>query len=126
MTHSITDILFPFAIALLAVTFIDVFGSITSRKWKYNYGYLTLASLLVYTAIGYHLAPKLSLVWALIVGGLVGIYDSTIGWKLAVLLNANMGSRKEAALKSPTSSRVLLMIVISTFFGSIGALLALY
>jgi hypothetical protein len=55
---------------------------------------------------------------------LVGIYDGTIGWRLAIILNANMGEQKEAALKMDTQTRILFMIIISTFFGFLGALLA--
>lgn len=124
MPANITELLVAIAVGLLAVTFIDVFGSITSRKWKYNYAYLSPLSFAVYTAIGYYITPKFSMNLALILGSLVGMYDATIGWKLAILLNANMGSQKDAALKRDSLSRVIFMIIVATLFGVIGAMLA--
>jgi hypothetical protein len=121
---SIYGLLLPVVFGLFAVTLIDVLGSITSRKWNYNYAYLTPLSFIVYTMIGYYVSQTTSLNWALIIGSLVGIYDGTIGWRLAIIFNANMGEQKEAALKMDTQTRILFMIIISTLFGFLGALLA--
>jgi hypothetical protein len=121
---SINEIFLSGALGIFAVTLIDVLGSITSRKWNYNYAYLTPLSFVVYTMIGYYVSQTASLNWALIIGSLVGIYDGTIGWRLAIIFNANMGEQKEAALKMDTQTRILFMIIISTFFGFLGTLLA--
>lgn len=119
-----TEIFFPIAMGILVVTLIDVVGSITSRKWNYNYAYLSPLSFMVYTMIGYYVSSMTSLSLALMTGSLVAVYDGTIGWRLALLLNANMGPQKEAALKQDAATRVLFMIMVSTFFGFIGALFA--
>jgi len=124
MMASTTEIFFPIAMGILAVTVIDVVGSITSRKWHYNYAYLSPLSFMVYTIIGYYVSSTTSLNWALMIGSVVGVYDGTIGWRLALLLNANMGPQKEAALKQDAATRILFMIMISAFFGFIGAILS--
>lgn len=120
----LNEMLLPIIFGILAVTTVDVFGSITSRKWYYNYALLTPLSFLIYTMIGYFVSSSQSLTSAILTGSLVGIYDGTIGWKIAIILNANMGSHKEAAIKTDSSSRIVFMIVVSTFFGFLGALIA--
>jgi hypothetical protein len=120
----ISETFYILAFGIFAVTLIDVFGSITSRTWNYNYASLTPLSFAVYTMIGYGLSQNVSLSSTLSISSLVGIYDATIGWKIAIILNANMGSQKEAALKMNTSTRIFSMIMISAFFGLLGAMLA--
>jgi hypothetical protein len=107
-------------VGIVTVTLIDVLGSITSRKLSYPYKHLTVISFIVYTYIGYYISRIAGLESALMVGSVVGIYDGTIGWKLAIILEANMGAQKEEALKMTTMSRILLMIGFSSVFGSLG------
>lgn len=109
---------------ILAVTLIDVLGSITSRKLNYNYTYLTPLSFGAYAMLGYHVSGNTSLSWALLISSIVGVYDGTIGWKLAIMLDANMGPEKEAALKVDTATRMVYMIFISTFFAFLGSTMA--
>jgi hypothetical protein len=109
---------------ILAVTAIDVLGSITSRKWNYNYGYLTPLSFLTYTLIGYYLSLSSTLNWTMLITCLVGIYDGTVGWRIAVILNANMGTYKDEALKTSVGSRILYMIIVGAGFGFLGYFLA--
>jgi len=110
---------------ILAITTIDVAGSITSRKWNYNYVYLTPISFLVYTSLGYF-GYKYSgnLTWTMIVTAIVGIYDGTIGWKISTVLNANFGKFKESNSKLSLSDRIIGMITISAIFAFIGYSLA--
>ena len=118
------QLLLIIGVGIVTVTAIDVLGSITSRKLNYPYRHLTVVSFGVYTFIGYYIARIAGLESALMVGGVVGIYDGTIGWKLAFILEANMGAQKEEALKMTTISRILFMIGISSIFGSLGYFLA--
>jgi hypothetical protein len=123
MAASMNEIFLSIIFSILAVTLIDVFGSITSRKWNYNYAYLTPLSFSVYLLIGYHVSQNASLSWALLVSCIVGVYDGTIGWRLAVILNANMGTQRDAALKIDTPTRMLYMVLISTLFAFIGSVI---
>jgi hypothetical protein len=123
MTYLTESFLFIF-LGIIAVTIIDVIGSITSRKLNYNYAYLTPLSFIVYTLIGYFVSQNGNLYWALLSACIVGIYDGTVGWKLAVILNANFGRFKEQNLKMNIYSRVFGMIAVGTVFGYLGYIMS--
>jgi hypothetical protein len=80
------QLLLVICVGISTVTVIDVLGSITSRKLNYLYSHLTVISLIVYTFIGYYISKIAGLESALMVGAVVGIYDGTVGWKLALIL----------------------------------------
>ncbi len=110
---------------VLAVTIIDSLGSITSRKWNYNYTYPSPISFLVYTSLGYFGCKYLSnLTWALIIPAIVGIYDSTVGRKISAVFNANFGKYREGNESLSLKNRVLSMIGVSALFAFIGYSLA--
>jgi hypothetical protein len=108
-------------VGVFAITVIYSVGSITSRKWNYNYVYLSIFSFLVYTAIGYFGHRLLgNLTWSLVVAALVGIFDGTVGWKISTALNANFGKYKQGNIDTKLSDRVFGMIGVSAFFAFIG------
>ena len=82
MSLNLMDILILLALGIVAVTTIDVLGSISSRKLNYKYAYLTPISFLIYFCIGYHGHSIATLAWTLITACLVGIYDGTIGLEI--------------------------------------------
>lgn len=112
MTNHI-EVLVLFVAGLLCVTAIDTIGSITSRKWKYNYAYLSVLSFMVYAAIGYA-GHRLSIgqQWSLITAALVGVYDASVGWKISVALKANWGRLKQQVENEKLSNQVFVMILI--------------
>jgi len=118
------ELLSVLGIGIIAVTSIDVLGSISSRKMNFNYVYLSPFSIIVYGLIGYLTYPIATLIWALLIGCTVGIYDGTIGWRLSIILNANFGQYKEQTLKMNMTSRIVRMLFVSSFFGSIGFAIA--
>jgi len=120
----IKQLILAFGFGIGSISAIDVLGSITSRKWKYNYAYLTPLSFVVYTMLGYYTSQIATLNWTLLVGFMVGIYDGTIGWKLAIVLEANFGKFKEQNLKTNTVQRISFMILVSGVFGFAGVFLA--
>jgi len=109
---------------IIAVTVIDALGSFTSRKLRYNYAYLTPLSFAVYTFIGFYVSKISQLDSAIMANCLVGIYDGTIGWKIAVSLDANMGAQKEEALNRPATSRIAFMVIVGAAFACLGHWLA--
>ena len=124
MILDLSRLLSLFGFGLLAVTMIDVLGSISSRKFNYKYVYLTPVSFLVYAIVGYsgyHLATFL---WTLTIACTIGIYDGTVGWRLSIILNANFGDKEEYAKGLSLASRISGMIMMSGFFGLIGFLAA--
>lgn len=111
------EVLALLAGGLLCVTVIDTLGSITSRKWNYNYTYLSVLSFMVYAAIGYagH-GLDIGREWSLITAALVGVYDAIVGWKISVALKANWGKMKQQVEEQKLSDQVFAMILISVVF----------
>lgn len=119
-----TEVFLALLTGVLAITLIDVFGSITSRRWNYHYGYLTPLSFAVYTMIGYSVSLFANMNIALSVACIVGIYDGTIGWKIALALRANMGNIEVRSQGLNVSSRIIYMILVGTVFGYLGYLIS--
>jgi hypothetical protein len=67
------EMFYSITFGIVAVTLIDVLGSITSRKWNYNYALLTPLSFGVYTMIGYYVSETRSLNSALLIGSSWGL-----------------------------------------------------
>lgn len=124
MTSDLTSLVVLFASGLVAVTTIDVLGSISSRKLNYKYVYLTPLSFLVYFFMGYQGHFIATLPWTLIIVCLTGIYDGTIGWRLAIILKANFADKAEQMKSLSLSSRISSMIIISGMFGLSGFIVA--
>jgi hypothetical protein len=124
MTLNLMNIIILFASGLLAVTTIDVLGSVSSRRMNYRYVYLTPISFLVYFCMGYQGHFIATLPWILVIVCLTGIYDGTIGWRLSIILNANFADKEEYTKNLTLSSRISGMIVMSGIFGFLGFMTA--
>jgi len=124
MTSELTDLLLLCGFGLLTITLVDVLGSITSRKLTYKYVYLTPVSLIIYGLIGYVGYQIGSLMWTLLIAGIIGIYDGTIGWRLSIVLKANFGDKGEQAGNLTLSSRITGMAIVSCVFGLLGFVIA--
>ncbi len=94
----------PFLIGgLISVTIIDTAGAIASRRLGFNYGYLTFASLIVYTLIGSFVSKKLGLDIAILISLIISFYEGTVGYMLSKKLNANTGLTDEELQKLTVS-----------------------
>src|SRR5690242_8521726 len=113
-----------FALGIIAVTIIDVLGSLSSIKLNYKYVYLTPISLLVYFLIGYQWHFIATLLWTMILVCLIGIYDGTIGWRLSIILKANFADQEERTKNLTISCRILGIVFVSGFFAFLGFLVA--
>jgi len=60
------------------------------------------------------------------VTGLLGLFDGTIGLKLSIHFNANMGISKERMDKMENVRTSILMIIVGLLFGSLGFMIAAY
>ena len=109
---------------LLAITFLDTIGAIASRKFKFLYTFLTVLSLMVYTALGYFVASNYNAGAAIMSACLVGIYDATAGWNICTRLNANFGLSDEQIEQITMPRRITTMLIMASAFGYIGSLMA--
>ena len=124
MTFDLLSSLRLLALGIVAITIIDILGSVSSRKLNYKYVYGAPVSLFVYCLIGYKGHHTTTLPWTLLIVCLVGIYDGTVGWWLSVVLKANFADREERAKSVSRLSRIVSMMLISGFFGLIGFFIA--
>ncbi|MEI9944175.1 MAG: hypothetical protein WDN26_08100 [Chitinophagaceae bacterium] len=105
-------------IGLVLITLIDIGGSILSRRLHFNYTFLSVLSFFVYTLVGYLSSKQFELNTAIFLTGFLGLYDSTIGHKLAIRFKANTGM--EEYKKTATVATIIVMIVIAMLFGLLG------
>lgn len=115
-----TELFTIFGAGILAVTLIDVLGSISSRKMNYTYAYLSPLSFLVYGLVGYYAYHTATITWMYLISCVVGVYDGTIGWKLSIILKANFGKYEESSKTMSPSMRIAGMLLVSGVFGYIG------
>lgn len=83
--------LFYFITAIGLVTVIDTAGALASRYLGFKYEYLSVFSVAVYFGAGYFLGQYYSSFITLILGFLIGVYDGSVGFRLALLCKANYG-----------------------------------
>jgi hypothetical protein len=111
---------------LVLITAIDTLGAIASRKFNFNYAYLSVLSFAVHIALGYFVSLQYGLSGAIVASAVAGLYDATIGFKLSIHLNANNGLSKEEALKTLNVKTVITVACISMVFGIVGYALSLF
>lgn len=105
---------------ILAVVLLDSIGSIASRKLNFNYGLLSPLSMLIFGMVGALAAQASSLYIGIGIATIVGLVDATVGWKISVLLNANMGSLEEDDLKFDITT-VVFTVLFAVVCGFVGA-----
>ena len=112
--------LFPvLLIGMASVTVIDTLGAVASRKLRFEYGYLTVLSLSVYTYIGYIVSLDFGLEPAIGTNCLIGLYDATVG----LWLSARMGAfSKNPALHREAKGifSIVTMLMVALIFSTIG------
>ena len=111
-----------FLAGLLAIALIDTVGAIASRVFRFNYAYLSILSLVVYTAMGYLVARKAGFSIALLVNLALGFFDATVGLKLSMWAKANLGAYKDEVENTPVTHMLTIMLFVSMFFAYIGYL----
>jgi hypothetical protein len=114
------EILMAILLGILIVTLIDSIGSITSRRFNFNYGWFIIFSILTYTLIPYYLSKKTSFEIALISNCIIGIYDATIGYKISLILKANNGAVLEDDSKMTLPLRLVIVLVLSFILAYLG------
>lgn len=109
---------------LLVVTLIATVGAIASRKFNFQYTWLSLASAILYTWFGYIIAHEFDLLMALIVNNVIGFYDATVGLKLCIVCKANFRMVDEEVELPSTQFSVATMMFVSTALTFLGYLFA--
>ncbi len=105
-------ILIVIVTGILAITFIDVVGSIASRRLNFDYGWFAILSIIVYSYIGYYMAIKASFEITLVAALIVGIYDAIVGHKISQKLKATVRMTDEEKEVFTPALRLTTMIVL--------------
>lgn len=74
---------------LIAVVLIDTIGSITSRELNFDYSLLSFVSFIIYGTACFFATRAKNLKTGIIYGMILGFFDSTVGLKISILLQAN-------------------------------------
>jgi hypothetical protein len=110
-------------IAMVGVVWFDATASVLSRVLHFDYSYLIPVSLLIYVVVGYWGAHRRGFLFGILLGGLTGLGDSTLGW----FVSKQIGAFTSSAVP-PMSPAVLLVVIIfktvsGVILGLIGAAL---
>lgn len=81
-------------IGALTIGLYDAIASISSRQFNFNYSILAAGSFIIYVTFGFISAKGNSLKTGVWVAAGVGLFDSTAGWEISMLLHANTGNVK--------------------------------
>ncbi|HMG94494.1 MAG TPA: hypothetical protein VK589_30755 [Chryseolinea sp.] len=104
-------------IALLAVGLIDILGSVTSRLLDFNYSYLSPISFVIYGTTAFLATRNRNLATGVLFGASLDLFDSTIGLKISMFLNANTG---DSVIELTTVLWVLTAIVMTALGALVG------
>ena len=113
-------------IGILAIFLFDILGSLTSRWIGFNYEYLTPLSFLIYCTISFLATRKANLKAGVWYNVLMGLFDSTIGWLVSIILEANTGDINiQPYSVNFFIMMVISMVIIASVMGLIGGGIAL-
>jgi hypothetical protein len=124
MTHLLT-ILIYIIIAVVLVSIVATAGAWASHKLNFNYGYLTIATIIIYTGTTYLIAKQTNLYTLIYLSmALVCIYDAIVGWKLALFFNARMNLTEEQMQKVTIKYRLSAALLFLLICGIAGVIIA--
>jgi hypothetical protein len=117
MKKSLPKILLGF----ILISLLDIFGSIASRKLNFNYTTLAPISYIIYVAIPFIISRQSNRMITVISGGLLGLFDVTVGLKISMILNAKTGDFNWNTITLPA---YIILVIFMIIQGSLLGLLA--
>ena len=105
---------------LIAVGLLDTFGSIASRQLDFDYSRLSFVSFIVYGTTCFFVTRTKNLKTGIIYGMILGFFDSSIGLKISMLLDANIGVYKYEITPVFWIFILIYMIGFGAFAGFLG------
>ena len=76
---------------ILAITLLDTLGAIASKQLGFNYTSLAALSFIIYAAVGFFATKQRDLKTGVLFAAATGLFDSTVGWKITMMLGVNAG-----------------------------------
>ncbi|MBA4057977.1 MAG: hypothetical protein C0490_24890 [Marivirga sp.] len=110
-------------IGIIAVGLLDTFGSMASRQLDFNYSHLSFVSFIIYGTTSFLATRIKNLMTGVVYGMILGFFDSTIGLKISLLLDANTGGFNDEITTAVWIFIVVFMIGFGALSGLIGGVL---
>ena len=95
-------------LGMFAVVVFDAIASLASLAIGFNYEYSAFGSLLLYCVFGYWASSVRTILFASIVGALMGLTDASLGWAVSWILGP--GRWEPGLLTLPTWALIALQI----------------
>ena len=114
--------------AIFIVTLLDIISSFLSRWLNIYYDWFSIPSIIIYIGMAYLIACKQDLKTTLSSVTKLGLYDATIGFIIALLLEANYGGFEKKIYQLGLVGWLFLIILAVLFanvLGLIGFVLAM-
>jgi len=111
-----------FIIGCVLIASYDILGSIISRKFNFQYVWLTLGSFYLYGLIALYLKDFGNIQIAIVGSFLLGVFDATIGLIIADKFNANIKEVDKEIIRI-TPQLVFTMGIIASVIGIIAILI---
>ncbi|TSD64612.1 hypothetical protein FFF34_011925 [Inquilinus sp. KBS0705] len=110
-------------VGVLIIALFDAFGSIVSREVNFNSAYLAPVTFLLYGTFGFILAKWYNTKTGVLTAAALGLFDSTIGWEISMLLKPNTGDIKNDPSLSTWVITIIFVTGLAALCGLIGAML---
>src|SRR5690606_27766354 len=101
-------------------TLLDSLGAIASRQLNFNYSLLSVVSFFVYVGFAFFLARQADKKTTIILTGFLGLFDTTIGWKLSEMLGANTGESNIEITATIMITTAIFMTLFASLLGLLG------
>lgn len=116
------------AISLSLIIALTILGALASNKWQFSFSYISFISVVIYLATSYWATSLLTPMAGITILGLIGLFEATAGFKLALKFKANLedveGDLPDFLNENtaPPPPLVILMVLVYLFIGWIGTL----
>ena len=112
------------SLGLGGILIVDVFGSIASRRFDFNYTYLSVLSFLLYTYVGFSVSKSCGIESALIINFIIGLIDATLGNFISIKLKAKTHLTEKESSDIAGIYLIVTMLVFALITTTIGYALA--
>lgn len=102
---------------IVVLLFFDTAGSLMSNKMQFSYTSLWMGSVIIYGVVGYFSVKKSNNIkYGALAAAVLGLFDTTIGWKISIWLNAYSPDRE---IESASTATWITTIIIGTLFATL-------
>jgi hypothetical protein len=104
---------------LVTIAIFDAIGSIASRQLAFDYTILGFISFTIYALFGFIGTRNKNLKTGVLIAAGIGLFDSTAGWEISMLLHANTGT---FVVVHPTLTTWIITIMFVTGIAALSGL----